>query len=533
MATFEVTIHGERYEVTAPDERSAIEALRGHFPDAFPDQAVAPQGPQDSNWLSNAANAFGQGAQSAFTGAMQGATMGGYDELASFLGAPVKGMENILSGRDSIQGAGDVLPFLGRSFESALAGQQALTQQSFDQAPAAYIAGDLVGSLGLGTGLAARGATMFGDIARPTVLGMAGRGAIEGGLTGATTGFNAGESEDTGLDARLRAAASGAGAGALVGGLTGGVLGGMAGRAQTDAIPSVQDLKDQASSLYAAARNSGVQASPQMSQRIANTIEGIASAENVRLPSGKVNQTYPKIAGVLNVFDEYSGRPLDVGQMQAIRRNLQDAAKSLDPGERRIATIMLGEFDDFATGVAPELAEASELYWRSKLGETIEEAIELAENRAGQYSQSGMENALRTQFRQLNAKIIKGQLRGIPNDLAEQIRLVADGSPIQNFARSVGKFAVRGPVSGIPTIAAALSGGAAGGPVGGALAAGAVAVPTELGRMAAERMAIRNADVASALARSGGSLPAWSFAPASGGVVQALSGTPSRLMPNF
>lgn len=44
MATFEVTINGERYEVTAPDERSAIEALRGHFPDAFPDQAVAPQG---------------------------------------------------------------------------------------------------------------------------------------------------------------------------------------------------------------------------------------------------------------------------------------------------------------------------------------------------------------------------------------------------------------------------------------------------------------------------------------------------------
>lgn len=489
---------------------------------------------QQSGGLSGVADNFMRGAQSSFTGATQGATMGAYDEFASLLGAPVKGIENLFSGRDSIEGPGDFLPFLGRSFESALEGQQALNQQAFDQAPAAYIAGDLAGALGLGNSMAARGATMFSDIARPTVAGMLGRGALEGGITGGTTGFNVGEEDNTDLGARLRAAGGGALSGAAIGGLTGGILGAGASRAQTAAVPSSQELADQAGALYTAARQSGVQATPAQAKSIADTIDRIASAENVKLPSGKINSTYPKIGGVLNVFEEYSGGPIDVGQMQAIRRNLQDAAKSQDPGERRIATIMLGEFDDFATGIAPELAEASDLYWRSKLGDTIQEAIDLAENRSSQFSQSGMENALRTQFRQLNAKIIKGQLRGIPPELAEQIRLVADGSPIQNFARGVGKFAVRGPISGGPSVAAAAAAGfGGGGPVGAALAGGAVALPGEIGRRAAEGISIRNADIASAIARSGGALPSWSFSPNSGAILQALSGAPSRLMPNF
>ena len=486
--------------------------------ETVPQQSVSP----------NLAERLGQSAASTFTGATQGVTMGAYDELAAALGSPIKGIENLVTGQDSINGVGDVLPFLGRSFLDAQQGQQALVQDAYQQAPIAAMSGDVTGALGLGL---LSGGSNVASIARPTVLGMAGRGALEGGTQGAASGFNA--AEDSTLAGRLSAAAQGAGVGGALGAVTGGVAGGMMARAQSAAVPSTQELADQAGALYQAARQSGVTASPQMTNGIANTIEGIARSENVILPSGRVNSTYPKLSGVLNVFDEYKGLPLDVGQMQAIRRNLQDAAKSLDPGERRVATIMLGEFDDFATGVAPELAEASNLYWRSKLGETIDEAIDLARNRSSQYSQSGMENALRTQFRQLNAKIIKGQLRGVPTELAEQIRLVADGSPIQNFARSVGKFAVRGPVSGVPSIAAALSGGAAGGPIGAALAAGAVAAPGEIGKRAAENISIRNAEIASALARAGGALPAQDYTPVSQALVNASGNVGGRLLPNF
>lgn len=533
MPKFEVEANGKRYEIEAPDANAAMDAFSrfaGPTDASVPDQAV-PEQPVSPN----IAERLGQSTYSALTGASQGATMGAYDELASLVGAPIKGIENLLTGQDQISGLGDIGPFLGRSFQSALQGQQDLNKQAFDQAPVSYVGGDVLGSFGLGGGMASQGVTTFGDIARPTVMGMAGRGAVEGGLTGAGGGFNVGDNGDTSLPGRLKAATEGGVAGALLGGVTGGILGGAAGRAQVDAIPSAEDLAAQAGTLYDAARNSGVAATPEMSQSIADTIKRIAQGENIILPkSGNVDNSYPKIAGVLNVFDEYGGEVLDVGKLQAIRRRIQDAAKSLDPGERRVGTIMLGEFDDFAQGVAPELAEASNLYWRSKVGDLINESIDLAENRSSQYSVSGMENALRTQFRQLNAKIIKGQLKGITPELAEQIRLVADGSPIQNFARQVGKFALRGPVSGGPSIAAALAGGlSGGGPAGALIAGGAIALPGEIGKRAAESIAMRNAQVASALARSGGALPEWSFSPVAGALVQGGANLAGRVLPNF
>lgn len=531
MATLQQLEEGIRRADKAGDAE-AVRALGAEYRKL---QGQSSQQPEQttttaSQTAPNPIERFGQALGSTFTGATQGATLGAYDELASLLGTPIKAAENLMSGRDRINGIGDVGNFLGRSFNSALKGQQNVIQQAQEQAPVAYGAGDVMGALGMGALMGGGG--LLTSAARPTVTGMAARGALEGGLTGGTAGFNVGEQGDTSLPARLQAAGEGALAGGAIGGITGGIFGGLAGRAQAKAVPSTQDLADEAGALYQAARRSGVQAPPQMSQGIADTIESIARSENVRLPSGKVNQTYPKISGVLNVFEEYAGKPLDVGQMQAIRRNLQDAAKSLDPGERRIATIMLGEFDDFATGVAPELAEASNLYWRSKLGETIDEAIELAENRSGQYSQSGMENALRTQFRQLNAKIIKGQLRGIPPELAQQIRLVADGSPVQNFARNIGKLAVRGPVSALPAILAG-GAGAAGGPIGAAIGAGAVALPGEIGRTIAERAARQNANLASAIARSGGNLPAWQFTPALPALTQGGASLAARALPKF
>ena len=484
--------------------------------------------PEQGNWLGDMAGRLGQSIGSTATGMAQGLTMGSYDELAAGLGSPIKGIENLVTGQDSINGVGDVLPFLGRSFLDAQKGQQDLVTQAYDQAPLAAISGDVAGALGLGL---LSGGSNVANIAKPTIIGMAGRGATEGGIQGATSGFNG--AQDNTLPGRAMGALQGGATGSVLGALTGGVAGGVMSRAQNAAVPTTQELADQAGALYQSARASGVTASPQMTDGIANKIESIARAENVVLPSGKVNSTYPKLSGVLNVFDEYKGQTIDVGQMQAIRRNLQDAAKSLDPGERRVATMMLGEFDDFAHGVAPELAEASNLYWKSKMGEMIEEAIDLADNRSSQYSQSGMDNALRTQFRQLNAQIIKGRVRGVTPELADQVKKVAEGGAIDNFARAVGKFSVRGPVSAIPSILAGTAGAGVGGPVGAALAAGAVALPGEIGRRVAENGTVRNAALASALARSGGALPSQSYSPVSQALVNASGNVGGRMLQNF
>jgi hypothetical protein len=131
----------------------------------------------------------------------------------------------------------------------------------------------------------------------------------------------------------------------------------------------------------------------------------------------------------------------------------------------------------------------------------------LADPRAAQYSQSGEENALRTEFRNLDRQIVRGDQR-FPDPVVEAIQNVSRGTPASNVARHLGKLAPRGVVSfgagaGVPF----MIGNAAGGPVlGGAMGGGAMAAG-EIGRALATRMTRRNADVAEILARAGGEIP--------------------------
>ena len=134
--------------------------------------------------LARAAERLAQSGNSAFNGATQGASMGAYDEIAALLGVPVKAIENIVTGQDRVDGLGDVAPFLGRSFQSALAGQEALNRQAYETAPAAYISGDVAGALMSGVGMAGRGYTTLGEVTKPTVANMLMRGSAEGAMAG-------------------------------------------------------------------------------------------------------------------------------------------------------------------------------------------------------------------------------------------------------------------------------------------------------------------------------------------------------------
>lgn len=509
MATFEVTINGQRYEVSAPDEASAVNALRGQFPDAFP--AEAPQ--EQPNPFMDALGSFGRGAQSTFAGAAQGATLGAYDEIAAALGAPIKGVENLLSGQDQIDGAGDILPFLGRSFEGALGGQRALNRQAYEQAPAAFIGGEILGSLGLGGGMGAAGVSGFGSVARPTIMGMAGRGALEGGTTGFGNSYNSSESDD--LIDRLSAGAAGGVAGAGLGAVTGGVLGGMAGRAQSAAVPSSDRLQSAGGDIYDAVRSSGKAASPAEFDTLVNKLDSVARSRNVITPEGNVNATYSALGAPLALLDEYrrTGRPISVDELLTLRGNIRDAAAAPDQKVSSLGMQMFDEFNDYIYKLAPEIQQADDLYWRGKTGELIDRLGQLATSRAGQYSQSGSENALRAEFRLLERQIINGKVKGLPPELVEQIGKVAQGDEIQNFARWMSKFGAQNPITASGGVAA---GFATGSPLttlgiwGGAQAAGGLA----------RALAGEKYRGASALARAGGDLPAWEFAPGAAALVQ-------------
>lgn len=540
MAKFQITApDGQKFVITAPEGATAEQAYaafqkaqgeavaaepqpgsreyadlaaeRARAGETLPMVSEAPpewQQPQREANLMDGVARLGETASDTFTGAMQGLTMGSYDELASAVGTPINAVGRLVTGEDSINGMGDVLPFLGRSFQDTRQGQQEVVDQAYERSPVAAILGDLTGSAGLG--LVSGGANIT-SIARPTLAGMAGRGAIEGGLTGSAGGFNAAP-EDT-LASRAASTATGGAAGAVLGAVTGGILGGRMAGNQSRAVPSVDDLKADAGMIYEVGRNSGLSASPQMSQDLADSMESIARKENVILPNGKTNPAYAALNGILDITDAYKGRSVSVGELQKIRDNIRDVVASPEPGVQRIALNMLDEFNDYAYKVYPELAEADDLYWKAKTGELVEKMGQLAQARSGQYSQSGMENALRAEFRAIERQIIKGKVKGLPPELVDQIKKVAQGDELQDFARWVSKFGIQNPLTSSTGILAGLASGSAIPTLGiwaGAQGAGALA----------RSMANEKYKIASALARSGGQLPAQDYTPVAQALIQ-------------
>lgn len=301
-------------------------------------------------------------------------------------------------------------------------------------------------------------------------------------------------------------------AGELIGGLgTGAAIRGVsnrsAQRAAEESVPSVEQLKAQAGDKFEDAHRAGITASQQQTQALATDMRSIAQQEGLISPTGRVSEAYPKAREALRMIDDYAQGGMDIPQMQTARKVLADAAKSPDDAERRIATMMLRKFDDFTSPLAPQLAEGRALYGRAMRGEQLETMRELAEANRSKYSASGVENALRNEYRSLSRRIIKGQERGWSPEQADAIRRVDEGTSLSNTARNLGKAAPTGPVSFMGSVGVpGLLGTAMGGPaVGAALATGA-AMGGYGARSLATAMGMRNAEIAELLARNGGPL---------------------------
>src|SRR5690625_3424439 len=263
-----------------------------------------------------------------------------------------------------------------------------------------------------------------------------------------------------------------------------------------------RDLQRRASNLYDQVERRGVTAPAQSTAQLQQNVRNIAIDEGLITPSGAIAEGYPKLNGAIRMIDEYAGQQMTAKQMQSVRRMLQNVAGSADNAERRIGTMLLRTFDDFTAPLAPELAEARNLYAAAMRGRQLETLRDVAESRSKQFSQSGLENALRSEYRTLYNRILRGQERGFNHGQVEAIRRVAEGTVPANVARQIGKLAPTGVVSagfsgGVPF----MIGNAIGGPmVGGAASLGTMGIGA-LGRNAATCMTSRNAALAEALAR--------------------------------
>lgn len=436
------------------------------------------------------------------------------DPRNSFLGkvdATVRGAADILSFgyADELAAAGDAAfqPLFGTGEEGGSFWeryeQNLRTQRGIDQSDEQNRFGYRLGGQVAG----ALPAAIIPASAAAQSAGLAGRiviGALGGAAQGAAYGSGSAVEGERGQGAVKGLVAGGVVGGAVpvVGNAIGRAVGSRAGRA---AVPTADELKGRAQSLYSAAEQQGLRIAPQSFGNAANAISREVRAKGID------PNIHPKAWAALQRVEQAAGGQLDLGEVETLRRVIGQAAKSNEPSERYMAGQMMRRLDDYMNNLKPSdvlagdsraavgmIREARSLWSRQAKADVLTELWDRAGNRASQFSGSGFENALRTEFRNLiqNPK----RLRMFTPDERRAIGKIARGGPIENFLRMAGKFAPTGVVSSVMSGGAGL---AVGGPVG------AVALPAVglMARQGATAMTTRNYRNAEALVRNAGVQP--------------------------
>jgi hypothetical protein len=226
---------------------------------------------------------------------------------------------------------------------------------------------------------------------------------------------------------------------------------------------------------------------------------------DVMQKSGIDSTLHPDATAALKRIAEEKG-PMTLEKIETLRRIAQDAEGSIKPADAKKAGDMVDAIDTMVENLKPEdlaagtpeaaaaLKEARGLWSRARKADIIDEMMRRAELSAPNFSASGMENAIRTEFRALAKN--ERRFKRFTKEEQEAITRVAQGGPLENTLRFLGKAAPTGVVS--TTLGTGL-GFLAGGP------AGAAAVPAigGLSRLGARQLTTRNANAVNELVRRG------------------------------
>ncbi len=261
--------------------------------------------------------------------------------------------------------------------------------------------------------------------------------------------------------------------------------------------PSPETLAVQSNKLFNAAQKSGVEIDP---KDFASNMKQISkSLEDI----GYDAELYPDIAIVMKRLENPTVAK-DFNKLKALRTMIGDLQGSQKKAERKIATQLKNDFDDYLASI-PESSivggtkeglaqwkEARDTYNRLSKSQIFEDMLERAETEKTRFSMSGSENSLTQQLRQLanNPK----KMRMFTPEEQQAITQAARGGNVQNLLRYFGKFAPTGPVSSIvPLLTTAASA-----PLGLAATAGAMGA-----RVAATKIRKSDVNKLAALMRAG------------------------------
>ena len=272
--------------------------------------------------------------------------------------------------------------------------------------------------------------------------------------------------------------------------------------------PTAEFLSNRATELFTKAKDSGVVLN---TKDFANTMKTIG--KDLR-QEGYDPRLYPKLDVALNELQNVK-MPKDFNELRTLRKFIQGAQKSPDLEEKRLATILKNEFDNYVSSI-PESSiksgskegleawkEARDTYSKMSKAEVFEDMLKRAELDKTKFSQSGEENSLTMQLRNL-AKNPK-EMRLFTAEEQKAITEAAKGGNIQNTLRFIGKFA---PTSVISTSLGGGTGAAIGSMIGGTggAALGGAIVPAigGLARGGATAMRKNQLETLAELMRSGG-----------------------------
>jgi hypothetical protein len=260
-------------------------------------------------------------------------------------------------------------------------------------------------------------------------------------------------------------------------------------------VPTSQALREEAAGLYADAELNGLTATPEETFALADRMGKVLSEQGVMSPTGRLSDVSTQSKDAYKLIEDYAGDVMTPKQIETVRGRIADGLSSKEPGEKRIARLLLNDFDEWTDATNPALAEglrdARGVASRYLQGDRIALADEMADIRQSQFSNSGAGNAVRTDFRALDRNIAKGTESFTP-EVEAAIREASRGTPLGNSLRNVGKFGFQHPLNAGMAIA---GGGATAGPIGGAAGAGIASLGT-IAQLLSNRMSGRAAQVA-------------------------------------
>lgn len=259
-------------------------------------------------------------------------------------------------------------------------------------------------------------------------------------------------------------------------------------------VPTSADLADAKNAAYKSAEDAGVVIRPESTQRVVDMMNLVAKKENLgKLPT-KLKEAHDVLAERIA-----ANEPLSLMDADKVRQLIGDAFKSTDPADRRLAAIVKNRYDDYLSGLketdtlagnSPDalakLDMARGLFRRMRNSEMIDQAIKTAARKGeGNYTQAGVEHALRKEFEKIAARDDKKKFLS-KEERAAIDRIVAPGKAA-NALRNLAKF---DPAKGgMGATLGGIVGGGAGAALGGTLGGGVGAAAFPVAAHVAARLA--------------------------------------------